>query len=70
MKHIKLYESLYDNFSIEGDDIIYVAKSLGMNIDDDCISWILSNYDDYAADREDWNWTEIIEEMLNDYETR
>lgn len=46
------------------EDIVTVAASMFMYIDDDTIEWVIQNYDNYASDEPYVNDKDIIERML------
>lgn len=46
------------------EDIVKVATSIQMDIDEDTIEWVMQNYDSYQSDEPHSNHIEIIERML------
>lgn len=46
------------------EDIVNVATSIHMWIDEDTIEWVMQNYDSYTSDEPYINTTDVIERML------
>ena len=52
---------------IDRQDIINVADSLRIDIDESIIEEVFNQYDNYAGDEEHSTWDLIVERMLYEY---
>lgn len=52
--------------SLQKEDVQRIATDLHKEIRDTQIEWILQNYSNYEEFYPTWNWTEIVELMLDD----
>ena len=46
------------------EDVVKVATSMHMHIDEDTIEWVMQNFDSYTTDEPYMNNKDIIERML------
>lgn len=49
---------------IEREDIVNVAYSLNMHVNDDIVQYVMENYESFSAYDSTSNWSEVVESML------
>lgn len=54
---------------IDLEDVISVANSINIQLDDDSIQWVLNNFESYAKDEQYSSWDLIVERMLYEINT-
>jgi hypothetical protein len=49
---------------IDRQDVINVASSINMDVNDDHIQYVMENYESFSADDRTSNWSEVVECIL------